>query len=153
MPLQEGDHAPPFEAEDQHGERFSSGSLGGTRYVLYFYPRDETYFCTQEACGFQASLSAFNDLGVPVIGVSPDDVASHRRFAKHHGLTFRLLSDRGRSIIKAYGADGLLGRTTRVTYIVGPDGVIEAVRRHELSGKGHVEWAAERVQEARATAR
>lgn len=147
MPLKEGDVAPAFQAQDQNGVVVDSEALRGRRFVIYFYPRDDTYFCTQEACTFQMGIEAFKGLGVPVIGVSPDSPGSHKRFADKHGLTFSLLSDRGREIIKAYEAEGLLGRTTRVTYVVGPEGRIEGVRRHELSGKGHADWAAELVRE------
>lgn len=141
MPLKVGDAAPDFEAPDQHGNTIRSADYTGKRHLVYFYPRDQTHFCTQQACGFQEGAEAFKALGVPVIGVSSDSIGSHKRFAEKYGLEFTLLSDRERVIIEAFGVNGLLGRTSRTTFVVGPDGKIEAVHRAELSGRGHVEWA------------
>lgn len=141
MVLSEGEPAPPFEALDQDGETVSSAELAGKRFVLYFYPRDGTTICTREACSFEADRPEFEALDVPVIGVSPNRVSSHKRFAEKHGLGFRLLADPERDIIEKYDAKGLFGRTTRVTYVIGPDMRIEAVHRSEISGSGHVKWA------------
>lgn len=127
--LRPGDPAPPFSLTDDAGRAVSSESLRGKRYVLYFYPRDDTAGCTMEACQFNESLGAFEQAGVPVIGVSRDDAASHQTFRAKHGLRFPLLSDPDRATHEAYGAwgdrpprgEGVI----RSTFVVGPGGRIE----------------------------
>lgn len=152
MVLNVGDQAPPFQARDQHDHSVRSEDFAGKRHVIFFYPRDDTPVCTREACAFQEGLEAFRDLDVTVIGVSSDSVGSHKRFAERHDLSFTLLSDRDRTMIDAYDARGLLGRTTRVTYIIGPDGRIEGAHKAELSGRGHVEWVQRRLEQLQASA-
>lgn len=152
MPLKVGDEAPAFEARDQHDQVRRSGEFAGKRFVIYFYPHDDTAVCTREACAFEEGMESFRDLDVRVIGVSPNGVGSHKRFAERHNLSFTLLSDRDRRVIADYDARGLLGRTTRVTYIVGPDQRVEAVHRAELSGRGHMEWARSQLTRLQATA-
>ena len=86
--LQVGDAVPDFAlASDTAGE-VKSSELRGQRYVLYFYPRDDTPGCTAEACNFRDNLPAFGVLSVPVYGISPDDVKAHARFRSKFGLTF-----------------------------------------------------------------
>lgn len=146
MTLRPGDPAPPFEVQDQDGQTVRSGDLAGQRYVLYFYPHDDTPVCTKQAVAFEENREALDDLQVPVFGVSPNSVKSHAAFAKKHDIGFRLLADRERKMIKDYDVQGLLGRTSRTTYLVAPDGHIEAVHKAELSGKGHVAWARREVE-------
>ncbi len=132
--LQPGDPAPPFTLPDADGRDVSLAGLAGRHVVLYFYPADDTPGCTKEACGFRDAWDELRDLGVTVLGVSPDDGASHRRFAEKYRLPFTLLSDPERSVMQAYGAWGektLYGKKTvgviRSTVWIGPDG---RVRRH-----------------------
>ena len=91
--LGEGDAAPSFSLHDQRGQTLSSDELSGKPYVIYFYPKDDTPGCTTQACGFRDTGAEFDGVGVRVIGVSPDSVASHQRFATKYGLPFTLLSD------------------------------------------------------------
>lgn len=147
MALNVGDPAPPFEAPDQNGDTVRSEDYAGKRHVLYFYPHDHTMICTREACSFEAQRDELEAMDVPVIGVSANSVKSHAAFAKNHALGFRLLADPERRIVKAYDAEALLGRIARITYIIGKDGRIEAVRKAELSGKGHAEWAKRKIAE------
>ncbi len=127
--LQPGDPAPPFALTDDSGKSVSSESLRGKRYVLYFYPRDDTPGCTAEACQFNDNLEAFQQASVPVIGVSRDDAGSHQAFRTKYGLRFPLVSDPDHAAHDAYGAwgdrpprgEGVI----RSTFIVGPDGRIE----------------------------
>ena len=102
--------------------------MRGRPYVLYFYPKDDTPGCTKEACQFNDDLGEFERAGVPVIGVSRDDAASHQRFRKKYGLRFVLASDPDRSAHDAYGAWGdRPGRgegVIRSTFLVGEDGVV-----------------------------
>lgn len=145
MVLPPGTEAPDFEAEDQHGRMVHSNDLAGQRYVLFFYPKDQTMICTKEACAFQDALTDFNELGIPVLGVSFDSVRSHARFAEQHGLTYTLLADPEMKVIRAFDAKGLIG-ANRVTYLIGPEGIIEGTYRNRLAGKGHVDWVREQLE-------
>ncbi len=98
-----GDRVPDFDLATDRGDRVSSTSLRGRRFVLYFYPKDDTPGCTREACSFRDNLPAFEGAGVPVYGVSADDSAAHARFVHKHGLNFPLLADPDRQLIQAMG--------------------------------------------------
>jgi peroxiredoxin Q/BCP len=130
--LEPGTKAPSFTLTDQNGRRVSSASLKGERYVIYFYPEDDTPGCTVEACGFRDESAQFKDLGVRVLGVSPDAGPSHVAFRAKYGLDFDLLSDPSKTTMAAYGAYGekmLYGKSVvgviRSTFVVGPKGLIE----------------------------
>ena len=132
--LQPGNPAPAFTLPDAEGRTVALADLAGRHVVLYFYPADDTPGCTKEACGFRDAWDELRELGVTVLGVSPDDGASHRRFAEKYRLPFTLLSDPGREVMEAYGAWGektMYGKKTvgviRSTVWIGPDG---RVRRH-----------------------
>src|SRR3954469_23465001 len=86
----------------------------GKPLVVYFYPKDETYGCTVEACGFRDSYEAFSDAGADVIGVSRDDAESHKNFKTHYRLPFTLLTDAGGKIGSAWGVSSIAGRVTFV---------------------------------------
>ncbi|MBW4029265.1 MAG: peroxiredoxin [Acidobacteria bacterium] len=143
--LEVGATAPPFSLPNHDGELVTSHSLSGQRFVLYFYPADDTPGCTVEACGFNDELKELRRLGVRVVGVSPDDGASHRAFRAKYALGFDLLSDPATTTMAAYGAYGekmLYGKQVvgviRSTFVVGPTGLIE----HAWYGprtKGHAE--------------
>ncbi len=128
MQLTRGDSAPPFRLPDDRGNTVSSDDLRGTTYLLYFYPQDDTAGCTTEACQLNDNLSAFQALGVPVLGVSRDDAASHQAFRSKYGLRFALLTDADHAVHEAYGAWGERpGRGTgviRSSFLIGPDGRI-----------------------------
>ena len=132
--LEVGVRAPRFSLTDHAGRTVSSDSLKGERYVLYFYPEDDTPGCTVEACGFRDEFAGFADLGVRIVGVSPDDAASHLAFRAKYGLDFDLLSDPSTTTMSAFGAYGekmLYGKKVvgviRSTFVIGPTGVIEHV--------------------------
>lgn len=135
-----GTRAPEFELPDELGEKISLSSLLGVgALILYFYPADFTPFCTREACSIRDLHSRITEAGLRVAGVSPQDVASHRRFKERYNLPFMLLSDPEKIAIRLYDVDGPFGvRTRRATYLVGSDGVIRdalladfRVSRHE----------------------
>ena len=124
-----GEPAPPFALTDATGQRVALQDLAGRDVVLYFYPKDDTPGCTKEACGFRDAWTELRELGVEVLGVSPDSAESHGSFAKKYRLPFRLLSDPDKHVMQAYGAWGektLYGRKTtgviRSTVWIGPDG-------------------------------
>lgn len=120
--------------------------------VLYFYPKDDTPGCTKEACGFRDRMGDLQALGAVVLGVSADDVASHKRFAEKYGLNFPLLADPKRQAILAYGAWGkknLYGKeyegVLRQTFLIDPEGRIAKVWR-KVSPEGHAEKVAEALK-------
>jgi peroxiredoxin Q/BCP len=129
-----GDPVPDFAlATDTAGEVKAAG-LRGQRWVLYFYPRDDTPGCTVEACSFRDNLPDFSALGVPVFGISADDVNSHTKFRDKFHLTFPLLADTDHSVAEAFGAwveKNNYGKKymgiQRSTFVVGSDGRIEQV--------------------------
>jgi thioredoxin-dependent peroxiredoxin len=129
-----GQPAPTFTLPDQSGEPLSLEALRGSPVVLYFYPKDDTPGCTTQACGIRDHWSEFEEAGATVLGVSPDDVASHARFAEKYDLPFRLLADPEREAIDAYGAWGvkkMYGKefegVLRSTILIDPDGKVAAV--------------------------
>lgn len=129
-----GDRAPSFEMRADDGSVVSDRSLAGSRYVLSFYPKDDTPGCTAQACGLRDSWSRVAETGVEVFGVSPDSVTSHVRFRQKYALPYRLLSDEGHLTAERFGVwveKSRAGRTyfgnERTTFIVGPDGRIEHV--------------------------
>jgi len=132
--LNAGDRAPTFEMTADDGRVVSSESLAGSRYVLYFYPKDDTPGCTAQACGLRDSWSRVADTGVEVFGVSPDSTKSHVKFREKYALPYRLLSDTEHAVADAFGVwveKSFAGRTyfgtERTTFIVGPDGRIDQV--------------------------
>ncbi|MBU0593734.1 MAG: peroxiredoxin [Gammaproteobacteria bacterium] len=122
---QSGQPAPGFELPDQNGKMHSLESYRGRWVVLYFYPKDDTPGCTQEACLFRDDLHKLTALGAQVIGVSVDDTASHAEFAKKYRLPFPLLSDNGGKVATQYGALqnlGLFKFAKRYTFLIDPQG-------------------------------
>jgi thioredoxin-dependent peroxiredoxin len=126
VPLRVGDAAPAFDAQGSGGRRWRLADLAGRPFVIYFYPEDETPGCIAEACGYRDRWAEFEALGVPVLGVSRDDAASHEAFARNRGLPFALLSDPDGALHDAYGA-WMLGRLPRrISYLVDARGRIAA---------------------------
>jgi peroxiredoxin Q/BCP len=141
--LEAGEQAPDFELEDEDGRPVRLADYAGRRVVVYFYPADDTPGCTKEACQFSDLFDRFAEAGVDVLGISPDNAASHRRFREKHGLTVRLLSDPSHETMERYGAWGektLYGRKSvgviRSTLLVGADGRIERAWYH-VRADGH----------------
>jgi len=123
-----GSVAPAFKLADQNGQWHSLADYRGKWVVIYFYPKDDTPGCTTEACAFRDNIFAFDKLGAAVLGISVDDVASHKAFAEKHGLPFTLLADPTKSVAKAYGVlkayMGVMEMAHRETFIVDPQGRI-----------------------------
>lgn len=130
--LEAGMKAPDFTLPDKDGNPVSLSDFAGKKVVLYFYPKDNTPGCTRQACAFAAAYGEFEQLGVPVIGVSKDSAASHQKFADKHSLPFILLSDPELTAIQAYDVwqeKKLYGKVSmgvvRTTYVIDEHGVIE----------------------------
>ena len=124
--LANGQKAPDFELPDQDGRKQTLKSLlKDGPLILYFYPADFTPGCTKEACSFRDLHQELLKAKLRVVGVSPQDVDSHRRFAEQHDLNFPLLADPDKKVVKAYDLDGPLGfGVRRGTYLIGKDGTI-----------------------------
>ena len=106
MKVDVGQKAPQFTLPTQEGKEWSLADHTGSPVVLYFYPKDDSKGCTTQACDIRDNWSDFADLGVAVVGISPDDAASHRSFADKHALPHTLLADTERQVIETYGAWG-----------------------------------------------
>ncbi len=129
--LKVGQKAVDFTLEDKSGEKITLSSFLGKTVVLYFYPKDNTPGCTKQACSFRDVYDDILELGGVVIGVSPDSIASHTRFAEKHGLPFYLLADTDHQVAEAYGAWGeknMFGKKymglIRSTFIIDAEGKI-----------------------------
>ncbi len=147
----EGSAAPGFALRDQDGALHRLGDYAGRWLVLYFYPRDDTPICTQEACRFRDDIGVFGDLGAAVVGVSIDGVGSHAEFARKHRLPFPLLSDPDGHTAAAYGSLlnlGVAKFARRHTFIIGPDGRI-AARFDQVDPARHAGEVAARLRALR----
>lgn len=143
MAINVGDRAPDFSLPALDGKPVHlKAILKEKPVVLYFYPKDETPGCTQEACGFRDAYTAFQELGAEVIGISADSVSSHQAFAQHHQLPFQLLSDANNQVRKQYGVPATFGLLPgRVTYVIDQAGVVRHLFNSQLNIKGHIENA------------
>ncbi len=124
---EEGSEAPGFRLQDQNGEWHDLKDYRGSWLTIYFYPKDDTPGCTTEACNFRDNIYAFKAIGASVIGISVDDVDSHREFSEKYKLPFVILSDHGGSTSEAYGVLRdwkLVQIASRQTFLVNPQGVI-----------------------------
>ena len=127
--LRVGDKAPSFSLTDHDGNPVTLSEFSGKRnVVLVFYPRDNTPGCTKQLCGIRDKLDVFTINDVVVLGINPQDPASHRRFVDRHSFLFRLLADRDREVVSAYGCRGMLA-TKRTVYGIDKEGTIVFARR------------------------
>jgi len=140
--VQEGETAPDFALKSDRGTEVKLSELRGKPVVLYFYPKDDTPGCTKEACAFRDRNSDLESRGAVVLGVSPDDEASHAKFRDKFSLNFPLLADPGHQVAERYGAWGektFMGRKSmgirRSTFLIDADGKIRKVwRKVEVDG-------------------
>jgi len=143
--VQNGDKAPDFELAADDGGKLKLSKLKGKPVVLYFYPKDDTTGCTTEAKDFTSLAADFRKAGVEVIGVSPDSVESHRKFAKKHDLAIRFAADTDKAVAMAYGVwteKSMYGRkfmgVERSTFLIGKNGRIARSWR-KVRVPGHAE--------------
>lgn len=145
--VQLGDSAPNFTLPDQSGALVSfEAFLGKMDIVLYFYPKDNTSVCSDEACAFRDSYQAFKEAGAEVLGISSDSVESHRQFAATHQLPFMLLSDAEGLIRKRYGVPTSFGLPGRVTYVIDRQGIVRHIIFSQFTSKKHVTEALQTLQ-------
>ncbi|WP_309640331.1 peroxiredoxin [Flavobacterium sp.] len=148
MALEVGDLIPHFTAKNTAGKDFDSSScIGKKPVVIYFYPKDDTRICTQQACSFRDQYEDFKALGAEVIGISGDSVRSHQKFSAQYQLPFILLSDSDKNIRNLFGVPtnwlGLI--PGRVTYVANKEGVIIMVF-NSTSGTIHIKKALEALK-------
>jgi peroxiredoxin Q/BCP len=132
--LAEGKKAPAFKGKDQNGKAVSLSDYKGKKVVLYFYPEDGTSTCTVQACNLRDNFGQLSQHGFTVLGVSPDEVAKHKKFEAKFELPFTLIADPGHAIIDKYGVWGekqMYGRTYmglhRTTFLIDENGVIKKI--------------------------
>lgn len=143
--LKEGSKAPVFKAFDQDGKAISLADYKGKKVILYFYPKDDTPTCTDQACNLRDNYSALLKKGYSVIGVSTDSVKSHKKFEEKHKLPFPLVSDEDKKIVDKYnlwGEKKIMGHTymgtTRTTFLIDEIGKIVKIIEKPVS-KNHTE--------------
>lgn len=152
-PLKVGDKAPDFTLKDQDGNDFTlSDAIGDEILVVYFYPKDETPGCTKQACAFRDQHTVFSDEGARVIGISADDVTSHKKFAEKYNLPFTLLADEGDKVRKLWGVPGsLFGLISgRVTYIIDKKGVVRHIYHSQTNAISHIDESLKVLKEIKA---
>ncbi|MCI0529220.1 MAG: peroxiredoxin, partial [Nitrospira sp.] len=129
--VKEGQKAPDFELMDQEGKTVRLSDYRGKGWVvLYFYPKDDTPGCTKEACSFRDNLNQLQALNTTVLGVSVDDIRSHKNFSEKFNLNFPILSDTEYKVCKRYGTlSSMMGikLAHRSTFIIDPDGIVRKV--------------------------
>ncbi len=132
--LEEGKKAPAFKLKDQNGNLHSLSDYKGKNVVLYFYPKDNTSGCTAEACNFRDEFPKFKNINAVILGVSPDSVESHKKFAEKYNLPFTLLADENKEVVEKYGVwkqKSMYGRkymgVERTTFIIDADGKIKKI--------------------------
>lgn len=126
--LREGDEAPDFSLQSDEGRWVKLSDFRGvSNVVLYFYPKDMTSGCTEEACNFRDNMSEFKELNAEILGVSTDDAESHKEFKQKENLNFTLLADPEKEVTKRYGVLGALGLASRVTFVIDENGIIRKI--------------------------
>ena len=146
--LKVGDKAPDFEAETDKNEKIElSAYIGTSNIVLYFYPKDNTSGCTKEACSFRDNMERLILLGITVLGVSTDSVASHQRFRDKFELNFPLVSDTSKVIARSYGVLPS-GKNTaqRSTFLIDKEGIIRHIWP-KVKVVGHIDEIIKKIQE------
>jgi peroxiredoxin Q/BCP len=122
-----GSEAPDFKLQDQNADWHTLQEYRGQWLAVYFYPKDDTPGCTTEACNFRDNIYAFKAIGAAVVGISVDDVDSHKEFSEKYKLPFTLLADEGGETAKSYGVlrdYKLLTLASRQSFLINPDGII-----------------------------
>lgn len=132
--IKEGMKAPDFKLKNQDGDTISLKNYKGKNVVLYFYPKDDTSGCTKEACAFRDEFPKFNNLDAVILGVSPDSVKSHKKFAEKYDLPFNLLSDEEKNVLEEYGVwkeKSMYGKkymgVERTTVVINHEGKIKKI--------------------------
>jgi peroxiredoxin Q/BCP len=152
--IEEGKKAPAFTLPNADGKKVSLKDFNGKKIVLYFYPKDMTSGCTQEACDFRDAFPDFSKVNAVVLGVSPDPVNSHKKFVDKHKLPFELLSDENKEVVEKYGVwkeKSMYGKkymgVERTTVIIDENGKVKKIFP-KVKVNGHVEEVLQAIKEA-----
>ena len=152
--IEEGKPAPDFTLADQAGKKVTLSKLKGSSVVLYFYPRDDTPGCTTEACAFRDAFADYKKAGAVILGVSPDDSASHAKFAKKFDLPFTLLTDNDKKVSEAYGVwkeKSMYGKkymgVERTTFVIDRQGKVAKIFP-KVKVDGHSSAVLDAIKEA-----
>ncbi len=147
--LQQGEKAPDFTLTDGEGKSVTLSQYQGQKLIIYFYPKDSTAGCTKQAKAYAAADEELKTLGVKVIGISKDSVASHKKFAEKYALPFTLLSDPERQAIEGYGVwqeKKMCGKVSmgvvRSSFLIDEEGRLELVRYNVKADKDTAELLA-----------
>ncbi len=143
---QPGSMAPEFRLQDQNGKWHQIKDYRGKWIALYFYPKDQTPGCTTQACEFRDNIFAFRDAGAVILGVSVDDVASHKKFSEKHGLPFPILADPTKETATRYDVISFAGYARRETFLIDPQGRI-AKHYLDVDPKGHSQVVLKDIEE------
>ena len=144
-----GDKMPEFEAVDGGEAIFSSKELEGQPCVIYFYPKDETYGCTEQACEFRDRIDEFDRAGAIIVGISSDTSSSHAHFANRHLLPYTLLSDPKKKLRKLFGVKNeFLFLPGRETFIFNKEAILIGKYRSNINFKKHAEEAIRALKES-----
>jgi len=159
MSLHVGVTAPDFTLADQNGEQHTLSAYQGKWVLIYFYPRDDTPGCTKEACGLRDAFPEFQQLDMPVFGISTDSIKSHSKFATKYDLPFTLLADEAKEVVNLYGVWGLKkfrGKeyegTNRMSFLIDPEGKIAKIYE-QVKPDEHAEEVLNDVRELAGTDR
>lgn len=151
--LEVGKKAPDFVLPDQDGKKVSLKDFKGKKIVLYFYPKDNTSGCTKEACNFRDEFPKFKKSSAVIIGVSPDSVGSHKKFAEKYDLPFMLLADEDKKVLQLYDVwkeKSMYGKkymgVERTTYIIDENGKIKKIF-NKVKVDGHSEEVMKALKE------
>lgn len=143
--LKPGDKAPDFNLPADDGKTYSLKDFKGKKLILYFYPKDDTDGCTKEACAFRDNIKKFESKNTIVIGVSKDDINSHKKFRDKYKLNFPLISDENLDILKKYGVwqeKSMFGNKymgiVRTTFLINEKGIIEKIWE-KVKVPGHID--------------
>ena len=140
MPLDEGQPAPGFSLPADDGTTIDLAQLKGRPVVVYFYPKDDTPGCSTQAGGFRDNIFAFNKEGAVILGISVDEVATHKEFAEKHSLPFTILADSDKAVTRSYGVlktyMGVMEMARRDTFIIDPQGRV-AKHYESVDPEGH----------------
>ncbi len=153
MAIEVGKKAPDFALQNQDGETVRLSDYAGKRVVLYFYPKDMTPGCTNQACDFRDNYEQFKDLNTVILGVSPDPIERHQKFIDKHELPFPLLADTEQEVAKLYDVwklKKMFGKEfygiERSTFIIDEEGIVRKIWR-KVRVKGHIDETIQFIQE------
>ena len=145
--IEVGDKVPSFTLNDENGNLFTVNSTVGKPMVIYFYPKDDTPGCIKEACKFRDEFEKFKDLDVTVIGISADNVASHKKFKEKYNLPFILLADINNEVRKLFGVPkSMIFLPGRVTYVIDKKGIVQYIFNSQFKVEKHIENALKKLR-------